>query len=328
MLILAGLLGMMALGSIVMLDFGEAEPESDDIDIADEESTTSDASSAQIGDTSNDLLSFIDEEGEMQTLPNETTAAGDLLIGSNGNDEISGAGGDDNVMAGGGDDAVSGDAGDDAIHGNGGADLLNGGTGFDALFGDQGDDHLSGGDGNDTLHGNAGSDQLHGGLGNDDLSAGEGDDALWGDAGDDTLVGSAGHDTLDGGEGRDVLFAGTGDDVLNGWEEGEDSADFLNGGTGDDTIFAGAGDEVSGGSGADTTVLSADIPEHAQIWDFESGQDTLVVLYEVGQTAPDISISADPDVQDQWLVQANGEIVAQVSGDVPHISDISLMQRA
>lgn len=317
---------MMALGSIMLIDT-DASDDPDEPEFSETDENLG-ANVAQLGDTSNDLLSFIDEEGETQTIPNQTTQGDDLFIGSNEADAISGAGGNDNVMAGGGDDTVDGARGDDVLHGNGGEDLLIGGSGFDALFGDQGDDELLGGAGDDTLIGNTGSDQIHGGAGDDSLSAGEGDDALWGGRGDDTLIASSGDDTLDGGAGSDVLFAGTGNDVLNGQETGEAQRDFLNGGDGDDTIYAGAGDEVSGGRGADTTVLESDLPEHAQIRDFESGQDTLVVLYEEGGVAPEISISASTEVQDQWLVLANGEAVAQVSGDAPSLSDISLMERA
>ena len=69
------------------------------------------------------------------------------------------------------------------------------------------------------------------------------------------------------------------------------------------------------------------MPEQARIWDFESGTDTLVVLFDALQDAPEITISQYPDTEDQWLVLANGNAVAQVSGDAPKLADISLMQR-
>ena len=123
-------------------------------------------------------------------------------------------------------------------------------------------------------------------------------------------------------------MAGAGDDLLNGQEDDDQSSDFLNGGAGHDTIFAGAGDEVSGGEGSDTTVLNSDLPEHANIWDFESGQDTLVVLYDGAENIPEIDIAEDPDALGHWLIQADGEVVANIAGDTPTLSDISLIERA
>lgn len=73
------------------------------------------------------------------------------------------------------------------------------------------------------------------------------------------------------------MNGGGGDDALNSWEETTESTDFLNGGDGNDTIFAGADDQVSGGLDADATVLSTNMDGAAQIWGFESGQDTLVL---------------------------------------------------
>ncbi|MGB7317345.1 MAG: calcium-binding protein [Planktotalea sp.] len=325
MLILAGLLGMLALGSIMLIE-PSSTSEGDD-ELADNNDELEQVNTAQMGDVSTDFLSYVDEDGATQTIENETTEEGDLLFGTNDADTLAGDGGDDNVMAGGGSDAIDGGTGNDVLHGNGGDDTLTGGAGFDALFGDQGDDALNGGGGNDTLIGNVGEDDLSGSSGNDSLIGGEGFDALRGGRGDDTLVGNAGDDTLDGGEGGDLLMAGDGNDLLDGRETNGDSVDFLNGGDGDDTIFAGAGDQVSGGHGADITVLDSELLEHAQIWDFESGQDTLVVLYDANSLAPEISISQDPDTNGHWLVQADGETVANIAGDAPSLSDISLIER-
>ncbi len=328
MLILAGLLGMLALGSVMLIEPStKAEHDSEDEPLEDLDEAAQ-SNDGELGNTSLDLLSFIDEDGVTQTLENEATDAGERLIGTNEADEISAQGGDDNVMAGGGNDTVHGNAGADVLHGNGGEDVLSGDEGDDALFGDQGADALFGNDGNDSLFGNEGDDYLSGGAGSDSLFGGMGYDTLWGDAGNDTLTGNEGDDLLDGGEGQDLLNGGNGSDILNGVETDEDSADFLNGGDGDDTIYAGAGDQVSGGEGADTTVLSADLAEHANIWDFESGQDTLVVLYDPSADAPEINISQDPDTIGQWLVQADGETVAHITGDAPTLSDISLIESA
>lgn len=320
MLILAGLLGMMAFGSVMLYETNTKDAES-------REDAFDDIDSLQIDDSTGDLLSFIDKDGDIQTLANETTEAADLLIGTDGDDEIFGSLGNDKIMAGAGDDTVNGDSDDDILMGNEGNDALFGGEGSDALSGDQGRDALSGGDGDDTLTGNADSDHLSGGNGADNLMGGEGDDSLWGDAGDDTLVASAGNDFLIGGNGNDLLLAGTGNDVLDGRDDGEATVDYLNGGEGDDTFFADAGDQVSGGDGADMTVLHSDISGPIQIWDFESGEDTLVVLYGSEDDVPEVSISQTPDENGQWVVQSDGKTIALVSGTEPIMSDINLVHQ-
>ena len=122
------------------------------------------------------------------------------------------------------------------------------------------------------------------------------------------------------------MNGGGGDDALNGWEETAERADFLNGGDGDDTIFAGADDQVSGGLGADAIVLNTNMDGAARIWDFKSGQDTLVLVYEAG-VEPEVSISSDPEQADRWLIQANGTALAEVTGDAPTLSDISFVEQ-
>lgn len=289
MLILASLLGMFAIGSMMFFEPSQVQTSEDDDPFAD--ATVSEIDTVQLGDVSGDLFSFIDENGDTQVEPNETTGADDLLFGTNSADELFGDAGADNIMAGGGDDTVSGGADRDVLHGNGGDDDLSGDDGFDELFGDQGDD------------------------------------ALFGGEGDDTLIGSSGDDLLDGGEGNDLLNGGTGNDALNGWESDVQSADFLNGGNGDDTIFAGAGDDVSGGFGADTVVLDSAAIGSAQIWDFEAGEDTLVLFYDGTEGVPEINITQDNAGIGHWLVQSNGTTLATVTGDAPTLSDISLVER-
>jgi Ca2+-binding RTX toxin-like protein len=325
MLILASLLGMFAIGSMMFFEPSQVQTSEDDDPFAD--ATVSEIDTVQLGDVSGDLFSFIDENGDTQVEPNETTGADDLLFGTNSADELFGDAGADNIMAGGGDDTVSGGADRDVLHGNGGDDDLSGDDGFDELFGDQGDDALFGGEGDDTLSGNGDDDHLNGGGGNDSLYGGEGEDTLWGGLADDTLNGSSGDDLLDGGEGNDLLNGGTGNDALNGWESDAQSAHFLDGGDGDDTIFAGAGDDVSGGFGADTVVLDSAAIGSAQIWDFEAGEDTLVLFYDGADGVPEINITQDNAGIGHWLVQSNGTTLVIVTGDAPTLSDISLVER-
>ncbi|NJR51101.1 MAG: calcium-binding protein [Leptolyngbyaceae cyanobacterium CSU_1_3] len=84
--------------------------------------------------------------------------AGDLFIGSAGNN------------------IARGNQGNDLLIGNDGNDFLTGGIGHDALFGGIGADNLRGGDGNDTIAGDAGDDLIVGDTGIDQLTGGEGRD--------------------------------------------------------------------------------------------------------------------------------------------------------
>jgi Ca2+-binding RTX toxin-like protein len=93
---------------------------------------------------------------------------------------------------------VLGRDGDDDITGTQVADHLEGELGNDTLSGRGGDDHLFGRIGNDKLFGDAGDDELQGGRGRDVLSGGPGND---------TLTGGFDADTMDGGPGRDRLVA-------------------------------------------------------------------------------------------------------------------------
>ncbi len=190
MLILASLLGVFAIGSMMFFEPSEGQTTDEEDPFAD--ATAAEVDAVQLGDVTDGLFSFLDENGETQVEPNETTPGDDMLFGTNSADQFFGDMGADNIMAGGGDDAISGGAGSDVVHGNGGADSLNGDGGYDALFGDLGDDALYGGEGNDTLSGN-GEDALNG----------------W-DADEQSAA------YLNGGDGNDTIFAGEGDDVSGG----------------------------------------------------------------------------------------------------------------
>ncbi|MGQ9866775.1 MAG: calcium-binding protein [Pseudanabaenaceae cyanobacterium] len=133
------------------------------------------------------------------------TAAANLLVGSDGADEIRALGGDDTVLGVGGNDTLFGNEGndsveggpdDDALYGGQGNDTLQGGDRFDVLFGNQGNDLLLGEAGDDTLFGGQGNDTLRGGAGNDSLRGDDGNDLLFGDEGNDTLAGGAGFNGL------------------------------------------------------------------------------------------------------------------------------------
>ncbi|MDO8972957.1 peptidoglycan DD-metalloendopeptidase family protein [Reyranella sp.] len=105
----------------------------------------------------------------------EPPAAGEMFVGT------------------GGDDSYFGTPGNDVVRGNGGRDILRGNGGNDDLAGATGNDRLSGGDGDDTLQGGVGQDTLLGGSGNDLIHVG----AL-------NALGS-GPTVVDGGTGVDLL---------------------------------------------------------------------------------------------------------------------------
>ena len=69
-------------------------------------------------------------------------------------------------------DIILATQGDDEIHGKGGDDWICGYGGSDHIYGGQGDDHIYGGDGNDMLYGQFGADKLFGEDGNHDYCDG------------------------------------------------------------------------------------------------------------------------------------------------------------
>ena len=119
--------------------------------------------------------------------------------GTNGDDVIVGSDGDDNIDAGPGDDWICGGPGDDSLDGGDGDDVVIGGTG---------DDGPSGGPGNDTVVGGAGDDDPEGGPGHDFIVGGDGDD--WIKSSDDDEV-----DKVNAGDGFDVCFFSAGDELAN-----------------------------------------------------------------------------------------------------------------
>jgi len=175
----------------------------------------------------------------------------DKAFGEGGNDIIFGEGGDDTLHGGSGDDEIYGGIGNDTLYGDDGYDKLYGEDGDDILYGGNDDDELYGGAGNDILYGEVGHDKLYGGEGDDTLYGGDGNDELYGDSGNDVMYGDAGNDKLFGGEGNDTLHGGEGNDELFG----DDGDDILYGDGGDDYLESGNGNnELYGGDGNDTLV--------------------------------------------------------------------------
>ena len=124
------------------------------------------------------------------------------------------------------DDIIMGTDGADEIWGYSGDDVICGLGGDDQLQGGFHDDVLCGGEGDDRLYGEDHADVLCGGRGDDLLDGGKQVDVLCGDQGEDLLYGDKGNDSLDGGVGTDLLVGGGGtDNCCNGEPEGCESQD-------------------------------------------------------------------------------------------------------
>lgn len=190
MLFLAGLLGMMVLGSVAVISTGDPE----------DDSAGDGSDGAGEGRVDGDLPP-LSEDGATSLFAQMGILEAPGLIDRGGDS----------------DDLMRGSAGSDLLDGGAGADSVLGGAGDDQLSGGGGQDSLQGGEGADTLHGEASGDRLEGGAGPDTLFGGWDNDLLTGaedgEAWRDYLNGGAGDDTLRGGDG-DVLTGGAGADIL------------------------------------------------------------------------------------------------------------------
>ncbi|MGL3609185.1 calcium-binding protein [Rhizobium sp. G187] len=148
----------------------------------------------------------------IHTIADITTAATNVIEGSEAGQILSGTLGNDRILSKGGADNVSAGDGDDLINAGSGDDVVDGGAGKDALIGGDGSDTLKAGDGDDLVLGGAGGDTINGDAGIDFLQGDAGDDTIDGGAGDDTVVGGSGNDSLSGGTGTDTLTGGAGND--------------------------------------------------------------------------------------------------------------------
>ena len=208
------------------------------------------------------------------------TSGSDVILGTNGNDNIAAMGGDDTICglagndtiiagngndwvdAGPGDDMVEGGNGNDEIYGDSGVDVLNGGPHNDEIYGENDGDFIKGNSGDDTLDGGPGVDQIKGGSGNDIISTGPGgnrdtvmvvtggagNDIITGGVDADEIRGETGNDTILGDDGADALYGGGGNDSVNG----QDGDDLLRGNGSKDTVIGGYGnDDIDGGDSDD-----------------------------------------------------------------------------
>jgi Ca2+-binding RTX toxin-like protein len=189
--------------------------------------------------------------------PSLPEAASPILLGGEGEDELTGGPTEDAIVDGAGDDATSAGPGDDAVPNNGGEDRLDAGAGDDLFISNavcEGD-VLDGGEGVDNANwANFGSAVT--------LDLGDGEAGLRG-AGDQaecptgTTTALEGVEDIEGSSQGDVLLGDAGPNQLLGRPGG----DSYFAAAGDDSILANSGDSdtaIDCGEGFDTAQI--DIP--------------------------------------------------------------------
>ncbi|KIC38584.1 hypothetical protein RA27_19335 [Ruegeria sp. ANG-R] len=186
------------------------------------------------------------------------TRFGDIILGDDGNNNL------------------SGNDGDDTIDGRGGDDFLQGGAGNDTIDGSDGNDYLEGDDfevtGNDILRGGAGDDSFAPGYGDDTVDGGDGLDVVfydfWGFTSGVTINNT---DTeQDGVAAFTTDKRGFGTDTLV-------DVEAFHGSEWDDIIYVGAGGSYSfDRAGDDLVVASQDADAEGHFFGAGSGNDTYI----------------------------------------------------
>ncbi|APH56432.1 Adhesin aidA-I [Granulibacter bethesdensis] len=211
------------------------------------------------------------------------SGAGKLtFVGGNGASKIYGGGGAMTVFGGAGEGVVAaGGAGSVIVNGSGnttvtggGGNAIYGGSGEALVFGGaQGANNILGGSGSSTVVGQSG-DHMVGGAGKmlifgsnnatDTIIGGNATTVMGGNAGTQLL--SNGNTVFWGGSGNDMLWGGAGITIATL-------------GSGNDTTYIGSGAmSIAGGSGQDIyTVTAGQAGGSAVIFDFNPGQDSLVL---------------------------------------------------
>ncbi len=258
MLLLAGLMGMMALGATAFIGMGtDDDDEAAAQEISDQDMTEAEVSEVEPPAPGTSITDFMGT-GAATSMPEIALAETATSPEDDGNEEMAESGLPELVLRVAAatsaepapDDTAEmvqrilvGTSDNDQIDGSDAVDVANGYDGDDVMSGAEGDDEIWGGLGADTLTGDDGDDTLHGGADDDIMQGGDGDDQMFGHGDDDTLLGGSGDDSLVGGAGDDVLEGGTGADALHGGL----GNDVLRGGPGHDMLFGGWGDDTLSG---------------------------------------------------------------------------------
>ncbi len=267
--------------------------------------------------------------GQLSSNTDGTAQRNDVIVGTEGDDNIwSGLEGEDVISGGCGNDIIGFGAGDSKVTAGDGDDFVyavgvNGshrielGSGLDNFYSQSGNNTIVGfgqnivgiGSGDDTVLTADGNDlvySVNGGGGANILNLGRGDNIVWLEKGNYAITTGSGNDSIGLGAGTDVVRAGDGDNVIYRVEpesrgDGDkdiltgSGQDFIQAGSGDDLIDGGTGSNtLFGGSGADTFVLREDA--YHFIGDFELGVDKVRF--------------ANVDLTTLSFVQGNGDQVA------------------
>ena len=198
---------------------------------------------------------------------NGTTASGQTLNGTSGNDTL---------VGGAGNDTINGNAGNDSLVGNAGNDSLDGGSGIDTMDGGLGNDVYVA-FANDVLVDAGGIDQINtselnwtlaAAFENLVLNAGTAATTSIGNASNNTITGNGAANTMNGMAGNDTLTGGAGPDNFvfshTGTANGDSITDFTQG---TDKIHLDAG--VMTALGASGTLAAGD----ARFFDGEFAHD-------------------------------------------------------
>lgn len=216
----------------------------------------------------------------------------------------------------------------DLLLGTEGLDEMSGGEGSDILAGDEGADNLDGGAGDDLILGGADDDTLSGGEGDDVIDGGAGEDQLSGDEGDDLIIGSSSLDE----EALIASFetAETTEDLVFQMDGQPDSdeGDTIDGGDGEDMIILGSLDNVTGGKDGDIFSggwwIREDEP--AVIEDYDPDEDALTYTFQ-GETEPVITTNFDPDSGEATVYADGDEVIIIMNATASfNADDITLLQ--
>ncbi|MFB2892382.1 beta strand repeat-containing protein [Aerosakkonemataceae cyanobacterium BLCC-F50] len=213
------------------------------------------------GQTVSDVFTAATADGTTKAIAITINGSDDPTSDPNSN-VILGTNGNDNLVGTSNDDEIQGLAGNDTLNGGLGADMLIGGTGNDTYIVDAEDEiEENPGEGIDLVRSNI-SWSLQPNVENLTLTgtaniSGTGNELA------NAIAGNSGNNNLNGGAGNDILEGGAG-------------ADTLRGGTGNDTLIGGAGnDNLGGGTGNDLFVYTSFSDRTDVITDFNTSQDKL-----------------------------------------------------
>jgi len=140
--------------------------------------------------------------------PDPDRAASDVILGTDGDDQIDGGRGADVICGGAGNDSIEGGRGSDVIDGEDGDDNLEWGLGFageDVVGGGPGDDAILGAGQGDRYYGGPGADTMFGQDCQDYGECGPGVVRMFGGPGHDWFRPSLNRDLVDGGGGTDLV---------------------------------------------------------------------------------------------------------------------------